>query len=101
MVETAGLENRYAGNGIEGSNPSLSALVSSRVTASRPPPPPWGTMPLITAVVLAQYGTSPGSVCLTGVCGLMRRLPDVPPGIYFVGLALILAGIVGLRRMRT
>lgn len=30
MAEGAGLENRYTGNGIEGSNPSLSAGLPNR-----------------------------------------------------------------------
>ena len=38
MVETDGLENRYAGNGIGGSNPPASALFVSSAPAAHPPP---------------------------------------------------------------
>ncbi len=35
MVESGGLENRYTGNGIEGSNPSLSAGYSFEIRSAR------------------------------------------------------------------
>lgn len=101
MVETAGLENRYAGNGIEGSNPSLSARSAACGPHGGPGPryllcmPP--LLPLL-ALLAPQGPPVPGDVCLTGLCGLVQPFRPVPPGVFFLAIGIIALGIVGLKR---
>ena len=48
MAEGAGLENRYTGNGIVGSNPTLSV----RACDDTPLDEPWGALPTYNTEVL-------------------------------------------------
>ncbi len=104
MVKTAGLENRYAGNGIEGSNPSLSARAptSARTQIGARADDALGqylsVMLSIPAWLLAQFSTTGTGVCLTGVCGLVQPWRPVPSGIFFVAIGLVAVGIIGLKR---
>ena len=69
MAEGTGLENRHTGNGIEGSNPSLSAMI---------------------ALLLQSF--TPGDCILTGLCALNPPPPGPPSGLLFLLLGVVLAG---------
>ena len=99
MVETAGLENRYTGNGIEGSNPSLSAPPTARPGIRVAP---FGYHPvMIATILLAQVGTATAADCaLTGLCGLVEADRTVLPGIMFVAVGLVALGVAGLLTAR-
>ena len=58
MAEGAGLENRYTGNGIEGSNPSLSVVRSGLNKSCRNENGGWlFTIPRVVALSVAQCFT--------------------------------------------
>ncbi len=100
MAEGTGLENRNTGNGIEGSNPSLSVrpchprgrlpTVSRRVTIP----------PVLNLLIVTQQAGTPGDCTLTGLCGLLGPERPVPPGVMFVAIGLVGFGVWGLWRRR-
>jgi MYXO-CTERM domain-containing protein len=42
----------------------------------------------------------PESCVLTGLCGVVRLAPPVPPGVLFVAVGLVAAGVLVARRRR-
>lgn len=77
MAEGAGLENRYTGNGIVGSNPTLSVM-----------------MAMLFQVV------GPSDCILSGLCGLTQSRWGPPSGLMFTAVGLVALGVIGLRSLR-
>jgi hypothetical protein len=58
-------------------------------------------MLLTPVALLAQFSTSAGGICLTGVCGLGDRWQGaVPSGVFFLAIGLVAVGVIGIRRSR-
>ena len=77
MAEGAGLENRYTGNGIVGSNPTLSVMMFA---------------------ILQVVG--PNDCILSGLCGLTPPAWGPPSGVMFTAIGLVALGVIGLRSLR-
>ena len=93
MAEGAGLENRYTGNGIVGSNPTLSAPEGVGPARKKDP-----LIHVLLAPLSASLSQLPGpDDCL--LIGFCRSNPDQggpPPGLLYLALGLVALGIGGL-----
>jgi hypothetical protein len=88
VAEGAGLENRYTGNGIVGSNPTLSV---SRGALRRAPPPafPDPMLPYLQAPAAPDC-------FLTGLCATRPDQVGPGSGLMFLALGFVALGAWGL-----
>ena len=102
MVEGTGLENRQTGNGFEGSNHSLSVDSPEGRSQSRGRPSgfPLGVLSfgMVLPLLLATQGSLPEACILTGLCNIVQPAPPVAPGVLFVAVGMVWAGVWGMRR---